>query len=256
MCKYVYIYIERKKKGKKLLVPSKLKIIIPILGVIVLFLVIISLIPIDSVTITGNKQFTVEQIREDLFSGKQTENLGKMLWKQFPWAKDEIAYLKEYSISFENYHSILVHVEEKEILGCLDYGGTYVYIDVDGMVLGLDEEKREGIPVLEGVYVTQALLYETIHTEQIEKLEKLEYLGNLLKQKDIIVDILCCTSQETFRVDIGSVQVFLGDYIDLEEKVNTLFAILPKMEGLSGKLYLNEYDGKNPNAGYRFEVSQ
>lgn len=228
--------------------------ILAILLVAVLFC--ISMIQADNILITGNERFTQEKICADLFSGKEKERLVVLLWRKLTHQKKEIPYLKDYTITLEDYHTITVQVEEKEVFGCLDYGGVYLYIDVTGTVLDSSKERMEGIPVLEGIYVRQAVLYEKIQSEQIPNLEKMEHILKLLRQRSIEPDILYYSSQETIRIDAGTVRVFLGDHENLEEKINTLASILPEMEGLSGNLYLDEYNPQNPSAGYRFERKQ
>lgn len=241
---------KRKRKKNRKWIPGILAIALAIV------LLCISMIQVDNILITGNERFTQEKINADLFSGKEKERFVVLLWKQLTRQKKILPYLKDYTINLEDYHTVTVQVEEKEVFGCLDYGGVYLYIDVTGTVLDSSEEKIEGIPVLEGIYVRQAVLYEKIQSEQIPNLEKMEHILKLLRQRGIEPDILYYSRQGMIRIDAGTIRVFLGNHENLEEKINTLASILPEMEGLSGNLYLDEYNPQNPSAGYRFEKKQ
>lgn len=249
-----------KRKRKKSRKSNRIKNKKLLFGIFVLgiFVVLLgNIIRVDTVKIVGNEIFTTEEIKDDLFSGKETKSIGSLLIQKFTNQQNEIPYLSEYHITFENYHTITVTVQEKEILGCIDYGGVYVYIDIEGMVLEFDEEKWEGISVIEGIYVTKAILHKPIETNDLDRLQLLQKLQILLKQKEIVADSLYCSPQGTFRMNIGTITVFLGDTSELEEKINVFVSMLPSMEGLSGKLYLNEYSSQNSSAtGYRFEVTQ
>ncbi len=206
----------------------------------------------DQVTVDGNERFSQQQIQSDLFSGKTSESMAVLFWRQLTGQNKEIPYLNAYSIAWENAHTVAVRVEERAIFGCLDVGGVYIYIDETGMVLGSGEEKAEHVPILEGIYVTQAVLYETIQSDQIENLEEMEHVLRVLRQKDVEPDVLYYSAKKTIRIDLGQIRVLLGTHEDLEEKINTLVSILPQLEGLSGRLYLEELHDSN-SFGYRFE---
>lgn len=226
-----------------------------ILGIGIFLFLLGSAIRVDTIHIIGNQLYTAEKIQEDLFSGKTTKSTIVVFWEKLTKSKNTIPYLKEYQISFENYHTITVTVQEKEIFGCIDYGSGYAYIDQEGMVLDFDEEKWDNVSIMEGLYVTKAILHETIETAYLDRLQLLQRLQILLQQHEIVVDSLYCSPQGTFRIQIGHIQVLFGDTSELEEKVNIFASILPTMEGLSGTLYLNEYNAHSNTSGYRFEVT-
>lgn len=238
----------RKKRNKK--------IFFIVLLVLLFCIVCGNVIRIDTVNIVGNEIFTAEEIKRDLFLGQETKSFCDILIEVLTKKETKIPYLSEYHISFENYHTITVTVQEKEILGCIDYGGVYVYIDIKGMVLDFDEEKWEGTSTLEGIYVTKAVLHEIIETNDLDKLKFLQKLQILLKQHKIVADSLYYSPKGIFIMDIGTIRVFFGDTSNLEEKVNVFVSMLPSLEGLSGTLYLNEYSPQSSITGYRFEVSQ
>ncbi len=243
------------KSHKKTKQKSKtIKLALLLMAIVVCLILIDKVVRVDTVNIVGNEVFTADEIKKDLFSGKETKSLASILIQKLMGQEKKIIYLSNYYISIDSLHTITVTVQEKEPFGCIDYGGMYVYIDIDGMILDLDKEKREDVPILEGIYITKAILYEPIETKDLSKLKHLQKLKSLVQKHDLSVDVMYCSAKETFRLTVGTIQVFLGDMSNLEEKVNKLVSIYPKMEGLSGTLYLNEYNDQNNVT--RFEVSQ
>lgn len=235
------------KKRNQIKIPKKFSCMIAIVFGIVL---LSCMIRVDTVHIIGNNLYTAEEIKNDLFSGKETQSFLSV------FRKKELPYLKEYKITVENYHTITVTVQEKEIFGGIDSGGAYAYIDANGMVLRFEEEKREDVSIIEGLYVTKVILHEVLETKDLDRLPFIQRVQTLLKQHEIIADVIYCSPQRTFRINLGTIQVFLGDTSELEEKINVFVAMLPALEGLSGNLYLDEYNSQNSANGYRFESIQ
>ena len=109
---------------------SKRRIVIGIVAaVIVLLAVILMSIRITEITVTGNKQYTADELRGLLFQDKWDRNTIYCFYKDHFKEHEQIPFVEDYKIVFQSPTRVEIIVYEKSVVGYVSYMGSYMYFD-------------------------------------------------------------------------------------------------------------------------------
>ena len=106
-----------------------------ILAILVILLVLVFSIRIKDVEVSGNKQYTKEQIESLLFDGKWSRNSAFCYYQNRFKEHKSIPFIEEYKINFKSPTKVEVVVFEKSVVGCVSYMSSYMYFDKDGIIV-------------------------------------------------------------------------------------------------------------------------
>ena len=121
-----------------------------ILGILIILLVLIFSVRIKDVEVSGNKQYTKEQIESLLFDGKWSRNSAFCYYQNRFKEHKSIPFIEEYKINFKSPTKVEVVVFEKSVVGCVSYMSSYMYFDKDGIIVESSSEQLPGVPVITG----------------------------------------------------------------------------------------------------------
>lgn len=234
--------------------PDKKKtgLLIAVILALILMIVMVSL-RITEVTVTGNERYTDEQMIEMLFPDKASRNT------LFCYAKDrlkeheKIPFVEDYEIVFQSPTKAEIIVYEKSVVGYVSYMSSYMYFDKDGIVVESANQKLPGIPWITGLQFGHIVLYQKLPVENEAIFQEILNLTQILSIYEMAVDKIQYNSFGEATLHMGGIEVILGNNEGLNGKIAELSDMLPELTGLSGTLYLDNYDESNASAMYAFK---
>lgn len=223
-----------------------------ILGILIILLVLIFLVRIKDVEVSGNKQYTKEQIESLLFDGKWSRNSAFCYYQSRFKEHKSIPFIEEYKINFKSPTKVEVVVFEKSVVGCVSYMSSYMYFDKDGIIVESSSEQLPGVPVITGLEFGHIVLHQPLPVADQDIFGEILNLTQVLNVSGIQVDRINYSSYKEAELVMGDITVELGNSDSLDGKVAELHDIMPELSGLSGTLYLDTYDETNSSPTYRF----
>lgn len=234
--------------------PDKKKtgLLIAVILALILMIAVVSL-QITEITVTGNERYTDEQMIEMLFPDKASRNT------LFCYAKDrlkeheKIPFVEDYEIVFQSPTKAEIIVYEKSVVGYVSYMSSYMYFDKDGIVVESANQKLPGIPWITGLQFGHIVLYQKLPVENEAIFQEILNLTQILSIYEMAVDKIQYNSFGEATLHMGEIEVILGNNEGLNGKIAELSDMLPELSGLSGTLYLDNYDESNGSAMYAFK---
>ena len=246
---------------------KKAKAVLLILVVLVLLLVGALSLRVQEITVTGNEYYTDEEIEEILFSGSWDRNPLVIWLSQRLERYEEIPFVEKYRIRLTGYDSVKVIVYEKSLVGYLEYLGSYLYFDKDGLVVESSTELYGSVPRVTGLNVDYVVLSETLPVEDETVFQELLQITQYLAATSIdwngeetllsdLVERIDFDSSDNASCYAGDIIISLGSSDSLEGKLQEMADILPELYGRSGTLYLDTYDETDASPWYIFRDSE
>ena len=230
----------RKKKRRKRILITFLVICL-LLGI--LALVVVKVFRVNKVEVTGNKLYGDEQIKEWVLNDEYSWNSLYVYLKYRFFDTEEVPFIDTMEVGIKIPQTITIQVYEKGLLGYLymDSIGQNVYFDKDGFVVETSSETIEGIPQITGLSCNQVVLYEKLDLKNKKSLKTLLSVTQTLKKYSLVPDSIDYGENGDIGLTYGTIAVSLGNTDNLTEKIKRLEEIMPKLEGLSGTLHLEEW---------------
>ena len=197
-----------------------------ILGILIILLVLIFSVRIKDVEVSGNKQYTKEQIESLLFDGKWSRNSAFCYYQNRFKEHKSIPFIEEYKINFKSPTKVEVVVFEKSVVGC--------------------------VSVITGLEFGHIVLHQPLPVADQDIFGEILNLTQVLNVSGIQVDRINYSSYKEAELVMGDITVELGNSDSLDGKIAELHDIMPELSGLSGTLYLDTYDETNSSPTYRF----
>lgn len=224
-----------------------------VLGIVLLLGILFFAVRISEIEVTGNKQYTKEQIVDLIFDGKWSRNSAYCYYESQFREHKSIPFIEEYKIEFTSPTKVRVVVYEKSVVGYVSYMSSYMYFDKDGIIVESSVEQLPGVPWVTGMEFGHIILHQPLPVANQDIFEQILNLTQVLSVNDVRVDKINYDSFMEAELTIGDIVVELGDDENLTGKVSELSDILPELAGLSGTLYLDSYDENNNNPMYTFK---
>jgi len=246
-------YKKRKLKSKKIK-----RVLRGLWIVMVLFLIsaitILSVFSISEVEVTGNSYYTAEQITEVVMDDLYIDNYLLLSWIYRSGVEtNELPLISEIEIERTGNHSVNLRVYEKTLLGYIDYLGTYMYFDTDGIIVESSQEVIADVPLVTGLSFSSVTLYARLPVEQEGVFDTILTLTQLIKDAEIVPDKIYFDSDLNMKLYFDNTKVDLGTDENLELKVSRLKTILPDLEGLSGTLHMEHFTEGTKNITFSEE---
>ena len=225
---------------------SKTKKILLFLLMIVVLAVILSssLFHIKNINVIGNKKLSQDEIISLSQIQKHT-SIFKMNKSQAIENIKEHAYIENVIIKRKFPSEIDIEIEERIPKYMLQFADSYVYINNQGFMLEISNEKLE-VPILTGITTDLSNIKagNRINIEDLKKMNMVikifetassNQIGNLITKIDIS-DV----ENYTLILETEGKIVYLGDCSELNTRILYLKEILVQEQGISGELFLNE----------------
>lgn len=223
---------------------NKRKLILVLIFVILLLALVITLISIFSIKkieILGNEHYTEEEIKELIFDNRYCYNSLYLYWK-YNYKKDySIPFVDTIEVNMVSGNEVKINVYEKSLVGYIEYLGSYMYFDKDGIVVESSSETVTGIPLITGLKFDHILLHKELEVEDKSVFNTIVSATQLLAKYEITPDKIYFSSSYEMTLYFDNARVYLGKDDETEEKIIRLRSILPDLEGLSGILHMENY---------------
>lgn len=204
---------------------------------------------LEEVRVIGNKNYTSDEVKELIGFPEDGSNTLLCYLKYLRYKVDEIPFLESVEVKMENSATICIEVNETGILACIKDGKKYYYFDDDGIVREVLTEKRNTLPVIEGVDAEVLELGEAVSVENRTIFKGMMELCQLLLDNELKVQKIEVDSEGSFTVFVDdAIRVGFGSPVLLEEKAAEMANILPELkkmretEDIRGILHLENYD--------------
>lgn len=234
------------QKGKKRTVQA-------VAAVILLAAVLLLSVSITEVEVTGNQQYSKEEITELLFPDKLSRNLLVCFLKDRLQDHVQIPFVEDYEIVFLGPGKVEVILYEKSIVGYVSYMSSYMYFDKDGIIVESANEALPGVPLVTGLKFGQIVLHQKLPLEKEETFQEILNLTQVLSVYHMVVDRIQYGDYGDITLYLGDIEVLLGYGGNLNDKVSELNDMLPQLKGRSGILHLEDYDEADIRTGYTLE---
>ena len=225
---------------------------------IVLFSFAIILASIYSMRLTnlnfgGNTRYSDEEMEKMLFPNELSKITVYNLIRSKVKKNYNIPFIQDVDIYITGINSADIIVYEKSVVGCVKYMSSYMYFDKDGIVVESSNNFLEGIPLIYGLDFGRVVLYEKLPISNENVFDQMLDITQVLVGNDITVDKITISSDNNITLYIGDIEVYLGDSKELNGKIGELRDMWEKIKGLSGILYLDNYNPLNENTTYTFK---
>lgn len=199
---------------------------------------------ITDVTVAGNDHYTEDEISDFIMSKPYERNSIYLYLKYNNRSVKNIPFVEQMDVEILSPSSVKITVYEKALAGYVEYLGHFMYFDKDGIVVESSARQISGIPFVTGLSFDHVVLYEKLPVEDDSVFLMILSITQLLNKYDITTDRIYFDFDGNITLYFGDARVYLGssDYID--EKINEMHLLLPKLEGYSGVLHMENYSGE------------
>lgn len=241
------------KKGKK-----TLTILIVFLVILVIvcaaILVIKEKCTVTRVDITGNDHYTEEEIKNFVMNGRYGNNSIYLYFKYNDKTVDDIPFIQRMDVKILSPTHIKIEVYEKALAGYIEYLGHYLYFDRDGIIVESTTKEIEGVPFVTGLDYDHVALHEPLPVSDDQIFSKILTITQLLTKYNIPTDKIYFDGTEDITLYFGTARAYIGSSNYIDEKINELSLLLPKLQGYSGVLHMENYTGEG--GSFTFEKDE
>lgn len=236
------IEIQRIKRMKKLKIAKYLMLIALFITLIVVTM-FSPLFNIKSIVVTGNNKITQNEIIS-LSQVQLEENTYKINKYKVKQRIKENAYIEDVTIKRKLPSELQISIVERQVAFMIEYGASFVYIDNQGYILEISENKLE-LPILQGIQTesTQFEAGKRLENEDLQKMNTVLKIMEIAKNNDIsnIITRIDIEDEENYKIIFETKEktAYLGDNSNLNTKILTIKAILEKNEGIAGEIFVN-----------------
>lgn len=214
--------------------------------ILAVVLITLSVFKITSVEVVGNRHYTEEEIKDMVMQGPYTSNSLYLTWKYKSYGK-AIPFISSIDVEMVSTHKVRIQVYEKDIIGYVEYLGSNVYFDKDGFVVESSNDLVEYVPCITGLEFPEITMGEKLPVEDETVFNTILNLTRFLKKTEIIPDKIFFAEDQSMTLYFGETKVLIGQDINMEEKISRLNSILPKLEGMAGKLHMENFSQDTKN---------
>ena len=226
---------KRNRRRRRVLMALPIILVILIVGCLVFCRV-------QKLEIEGNRRVSDEEIKT-LINWEAYHGNTLLLW--FMNRKvdvSEVELLAGVNVSIAGPQTVRVEVNEQTLVGCIEIGSQYFYVNENGMVVLVQPDKLQEVPVLSGLEVEKAEAGEYLKAADQEGLDDMLHIADSMESYEVSVESIEQMEDNKYFAQMGSIKVLLGRDIYMDEKISELRDLLPELENLSGTLHLEDYD--------------
>lgn len=242
---------KRRRKKKKRFGYYLYAVVILVLTIANISLSLFLLTYVQRIDVKGTSYSSQQKIQEWIKEDKLTVNSLYTVCK-FKIGKYKLpAYLESVDVNLSAPWALEIEVKEKTIAGCVLSNTGFVYFAEDGTVLIRSSEKREGIPVVEGVKVQESTLYSKLKTSDEKIPTYIIKLTREIKNNDLNPDRIVW-AQDGMEMYYGDICVKVGK-TNYEERFAQISPCLEELKGQKGTLHLEYFNENSTSISFKKE---
>ncbi len=198
---------------------------------------------IQEIEIAGNKELN-KDIVESLSNLNKGQNIFQFMNKQVEMKIKENPYIENVEIRRKIPNKVQIKIEERQKEFNIEFMNSYAYIDKQGNILEIGENKLE-LPVIQGIKMQEDDIKagNRLKKEDLEKLETVNQIINLWEINKVgnqITSIDVTNKLEyTMIIEKEKKKVYLGDNSNLNDKILWTQAIINDNKNIEGEIFVN-----------------
>ena len=248
----------RKSNYTKKLSKKTKKIIGGILAAVLLAGVIFffSYFRVTNVEIMGSTHYSDGEIKEMALDSPFAGNSILAVLLHSPVTVEDVPFVEGFSITRLNRNTICVSVKEKKAVGCIPYLDSYIYFDRNGIFIESSRTRDESVPYFGGIQVSRVIKDEKLPIKGTTVLNTAVSLATIFQKNQMLPDHIEFDENYQISLVYGNITVILGDDKYLEEKMNRVAAILPKLSGETGILHMENVTDTSKTITFEREAAE
>lgn len=246
-----------KVKKKIEIKPVDLKSIIPDRKKMKIFLVVASLLlalifailyvkekyTVSDIFVEGSTHYSNDEIIDMVLGdGLLSHNSIYLSAKYNDKEIKDIPFVETMNVRILSPSSIRITVYEKAVAGFVELLSRYIYFDKDGTVIESSDIMTSGVPQIIGMKFDHFVLNEKLPVEDEKIFKKILETSQLLGKYDIKIEKIYFDEDYNLTLFFKKVEVKLGSFDNIDEKIIRLKKILPEIEDKNGVLRLENYE--------------
>ena len=247
--------VEKRAKRKK-----RIRIVLVLL---ILLMMIPGFLRVTQVQVEGNQYYTEQEIEDLVFPDSFSRSPLLIFLNERLGNYREIPFVQKYRVTLTGLTSAKITVYEKSMVGYVEFMGSCLYFDKDGMVVESSKEHYGSVPKVTGLQMDYIVLNQKLPVVDDvifqELLQMTQYFSSTMitfgdMESDMIslVDGIHFDSHENVSCTIGDIEISFGSGEQMEGKLQEMHDILPKLYGRKGTLHLETYDETVTEPSYVF----
>lgn len=203
-----------------------------------------------TVTVNGSTLYSEDDVAQMLVSRKHCDNSLFFCLYYDLWYKDDFPLISSIHVKMNSLTSLEVTIKEKEIAGYVLYDSKYAYYDTNGTVLILSDSELTEVPSLSGFSFDSIEVGQSLPIEDSNLLSDVLEVNSAVKKENMGIKSVSFDSKGSITINTETIEIRLGQGEHLEEKLGLAGVLLKKLDGKSGILHLEDYDGTNGNRSF------
>lgn len=208
-------------------------------------LVIKIMFTVTNIEVVGNEHYTAEEIQNFVIKNERDKN---SIFLNMKYNKrkniEDIPFIERMDVKILSPNKIRIEVYEKALAGYVEYLGHYMYFDREGIIVESSSRQIEGIPFVAGLDFDYIKLHEKLPVDDDRIFATILTITQLLSKYNIKTDMIYFNNDEEITLHFGETRVLIGSNKYIDEKINELSLVLPKLPEYSGVLHMENYTGE------------
>lgn len=243
---------KRRKERRKTIAAIIIEIV---LGVIIIVvggtLVAYTMCGLEEVEVEGSSVYQPDELKELLLDGKYADNCVYDVVTSWFNKKEDVPFIEDYKVKMTGLNSIKIIVNERATFGYVEgIDNKAYYFDEDGVVSDISELKLDKVTL----WLDQAPSATEVGDKVVDNDELLGVfleVAKALKANNIFVNSIMIDEKHSITVMKDNIKITFGTFKDIDEKVKRLNYVLPKLEGKSGTLHLENFAKDNTDIVFK-----
>lgn len=231
-------------------------IVLFILVVILGTLAYLSTWTVDKVQVEGCEIVNTQSVSDAMKEEAPLDNTLLLYIKSKMNKLKDLSFVSKMDLELTDKNTVTVTVYEKSIAGCVLYKGDYVYFDKDGIVLDSSKRRVGSAPLIKGLTFTEWSIGKKLPSDDDKKFQTILTITQLVEKYDLEIDGIKFTAENEIVLQHGGITIELGEGEYLAVQMMNLGNILKNLEGMSGTLYMKDFDSENATASFRQKLSE
>lgn len=234
---------KRKRKNPILFLIKWTSVLLLLIGTII-FILTTPMFNIKNINISGIEHLTEEQVIS-LSELNKNENLFKNSKSKITSNIKQNPYVESVIIKRKLPDTIDIQIKERKRSYMLKFVNGYVYIDTQGYILEISEEKLK-LPIISGYKTEEDKISEgnRLITEDLENLNNVLKITNSLEEIDVAKEIITnidISNKEDYTVYLESEKktIHFGDASNLSNKILYVKAMIDSEKDIEGEIFVN-----------------
>ncbi len=210
---------------------------------------------LEEIQVAGCVNVDEQQVIDAIYDAKFSANTITLYLSNKINPIDTIPFVEKLEIEFATKNKIIVTVYEKSIAGCVEYMNQYLYFDKDGVVLESSSEQIEGVPCIKGLTFDSWEMGKKLPINDDTKFKNILEITQLIEKYELTIDGIKFTNENEIILFYEDIVIEMGTGENLAIQMMNLGSILEGLDGLSGTLYMKDFDSEDATASFSINKS-